>query len=148
MPVPTPSPDARAVVTGASQGIGEALATELAARGHHLIITARRAEVLQALAARLTVRYGVTVEIRAVDLADPAARSGLVDELAERPISILCANAGTATFGPVAGLDPGEERAQVQLNAVRSEEHTSELQSRGHLVCRLLLEKKKKEPRL
>src|SRR5690625_5476294 len=118
MPVPTPSPDARAVVTGASQGIGESLATELAARGHHLIITARRAEVLQALAARLTERYGVTVEIRAVDLADPAARSGLVDELAERPISILCANAGTATFGPVAGLDPGEERAQVQLNAV------------------------------
>lgn len=118
MPVPTPSPDARAVVTGASQGIGEALATELAARGHHLIITARRAEVLEALAGRLTDRYGVTVEVRAVDLADPTARTGLLDELANRPISILCANAGTATFGPVSGLDPAEERAQVQLNAV------------------------------
>ena len=46
MPVPPPSPNSRAVVTGASQGIGEALATELAARGHSLIITARRAEVL------------------------------------------------------------------------------------------------------
>jgi len=116
MPVPAPSPDSRAVVTGASQGIGEALATELAARGHSLIVTARRGEVLTDLAARLTERHGVTVEVRAVDLADPAARTALADELAERNISILCANAGTATFGPVANLDPAGERAQVQLN--------------------------------
>ena len=118
MPVPAPSPDSRAVVTGASQGIGEALATELAARGHSLIVTARRGEVLTDLAARLTERYGVTVEVRAVDLADPAARTALADELAERDISILCANAGTATFGPVANLDPAGERAQVQLNVL------------------------------
>ncbi|MCB0929272.1 MAG: SDR family oxidoreductase [Mycobacterium sp.] len=116
MPVPSPSPDARAVVTGASQGIGEALAAELAARGHHLIVTARRGEVLDGLAARLTERYGVVVEVRAVDLADPVARGVLCDELAERNISILCNNAGTATFGPIAGLDPAGERAQVQLN--------------------------------
>ncbi|HEY5151683.1 MAG TPA: mycolate reductase [Mycobacterium sp.] len=118
MPVPAPSPDSRAVVTGASQGIGEALATELAARGHSLIVTARRGEVLTDLAARLTERYGVTVEVRAVDLADPAARTALADELSERNISILCANAGTATFGPVAKLDPAAERAQVQLNVL------------------------------
>jgi short-subunit dehydrogenase len=118
MPVPAPSPDSRAVVTGASQGIGEALATELAARGHSLIITARRGEVLAELAARLTERYGVTVEVRAVDLADPAARTALADELAGRNISILCANAGTATFGPVARLDPAGEKDQVQLNVL------------------------------
>ena len=118
MPVPAPSPDSRAVVTGASQGIGEALATELAARGHSLIVTARRGEVLTDLAARLTERHGVTVEVRAVDLADPAARTALADELAERNISILCANAGTASFGPVANLDPAGERAQVQLNVL------------------------------
>ena len=53
MPLPAASPDARAVVTGASHGIGEALATELAARGHDLIITARREESLNDLAARL-----------------------------------------------------------------------------------------------
>jgi short-subunit dehydrogenase len=118
MPVPAPQPDARAVVTGASQGIGEALAVDLASRGHHLIITARRGEVLAELAERLTTRYGVTVEVRAVDLADPAARDVLCEELAGRNISILCANAGTATFGPVAKLDPAGEKAQVQLNAV------------------------------
>lgn len=118
MPIPAPSPDARAVVTGASQNIGKALATELAARGHHLIITARRAEVLGDLAAELTDKYRVTVDVRPVDLADPAQRAKLVDELATREISILCANAGTATFGPVSQLDPAGEQAQVQLNAV------------------------------
>jgi short-subunit dehydrogenase len=118
MPVPAPAPDSRAVVTGASQGIGAALAAELAARGHHLIITARRAEVLAELAATLTERHGVIVEIRAVDLADPPQRESLADELAGRDISILCANAGTATFGPVADLDPAAEKAQVQLNVL------------------------------
>ncbi len=116
MPVPAPSPDARAVVTGASQNIGEALATELAARGHHLIITARRAEVLTEVAQRITDRYGVTVEVRACDLTDPADRDKLCDELAQRNISILCANAGTATFGTVAELPVEGEKAQVQLN--------------------------------
>jgi hypothetical protein len=118
MPIPAPSSDARAVVTGASQGIGEALATELAARGHNLIITARREEVLNNLAAGLTDKYGVDVEVRPVDLADPTQRAKLADELATRTISILCANAGTATLGPVAELDPSVERALVQLNAV------------------------------
>ena len=118
MSVPAPSADARAVVTGASQNIGEALATELAARGHNLIITARREDVLRTLADRLTEQYGVTVEVRPVDLADPAERAKLCDELAVRNISILCANAGTATFGPVASLDPAAEKAQVQLNVL------------------------------
>lgn len=118
MPVPAPSPDARAVVTGASQGIGEALATELAARGHSLIITARREDVLTDLATRLAARFGVAVEVRPVDLVDAAERTKLADELASRDISILCANAGTGTFGPVAKLDPAAEKAEVQLNAI------------------------------
>lgn len=118
MPVPDPSPQARAVVTGASQNIGEALATELAARGHSLIITARREDILNGLAARLSDQHGVAVEVRPADLADPTERAKLADELASRNISILCANAGTATFGPVAGLDPAGERAQVQLNVL------------------------------
>ena len=118
MPIPAPSPEARAVVTGASQNIGEALATELAARGYNLIVTARREDLLKDLAARLTDKYRVTVEVRAADLADPGERTKLCDELAARPVSILCANAGTATFGPVATLDPAAEKAQLQLNVL------------------------------
>lgn len=68
MPIPAPSPDARAVVTGASQNIGAALATELAARGHHLIVTARREDVLTELAARLADKYRVTVDVRPAEI--------------------------------------------------------------------------------
>ena len=118
MPVPAPSPDARAVVTGASQNIGEALATELAARGHNLIVIARREDNLTDLATRLADKYGVIAEVRPADLTDAGEREKLAEELAPRTISILCANAGTATFGPVSALDPAAEKAQVQLNAI------------------------------
>lgn len=118
MPLAAPSSDNRAVVTGASHGIGEALATELAARGYNLIITARREALLNELAERLAGKYGVTIEVRAADLADATQRAKLADELATRNIAILCANAGVATVGPVARLDPAGERALVQLNVV------------------------------
>lgn len=105
------------MITGASQGIGEALATSLAARGYNLIITARRENLLDKLATGLTDKYRVDVEVRPVDLADPVARGKLADELAGRNISILCANAGVASLGPVAELDPAGERALLQVNA-------------------------------
>lgn len=118
MSLPAPSPDNRAVVTGASSGIGAALAAELAKRGYSLILVARRGDLMDALASKLTGQYGVTVEVRSVDLSDPQRRDGLVAELEKRNIAILCNNAGIATFGPVSGMDPAAERAQVQLNAV------------------------------
>jgi len=118
MSLPIPTPENRAVVTGASSGIGEALATELAARGYSLILVARRADLLESLAVALRAKYGVEVEIRQVDLADRTQRATLSTELAERDIAILCNNAGIATFGAVADLDPVYERAQVELNAV------------------------------
>jgi len=105
-------------VTGASSGIGEALATDLASRGHSLILVARRGEVMESLAGTLRDKHGVEVDVRACDLSDRDARATLVTELSGREISVLCNNAGIATFGPVAELDPAYERAQVELNAV------------------------------
>jgi short-subunit dehydrogenase len=122
--LPAPSPDNRAVVTGASSGIGEALAVELAGRGYSLILVARRGELLAALADTLAARYGVTVEVREVDLSDPIRRDTLCAELEKRNIAILCNNAGIATFGALADLDQSYERAQVQLNAVAVHELT------------------------
>lgn len=118
MSLPSPTSENRAVVTGASAGIGTALAAELAARGYSLILVARRGAVLDELAQRLTLAHGITAEVRAVDLADRDARAALVEELAARNIAILCNNAGIATFGAVAELDPAYERAQMELNAV------------------------------
>ena len=83
-----------------------------------MIIAARRGELLETLATKLRAAHGVSVEIRVVDLSDRAAREPFAAELADREISILCNNAGIATFGPVAGLDPAYERSQVELNAV------------------------------
>ncbi|MET9213600.1 MULTISPECIES: mycolate reductase [unclassified Nocardia] len=117
MSLPSPTADNRAVVTGASSGIGTALAAELAGRGYSLILVARRGEILTELAQRLTLAHGITAEVRAVDLADRTQRASLVDELAVRDIAVLCNNAGIATFGPVAELDFAYERAQMELNA-------------------------------
>ncbi|GAB09563.1 putative oxidoreductase [Gordonia araii NBRC 100433] len=116
MGIPEPSPQARAVVTGASSGIGMALARELAARGHGLIVVARRGDVLEELASELRERHRVAVEVRAIDLSDPTAVTVLCGELAGREISILANNAGVATFGPLVELDSDYERAQVRLN--------------------------------
>lgn len=117
MSLPSPTADNRAVVTGASSGIGTALAAELAGRGYSLILVARRGEILTELAQRLTLAHGITAEVRAVDLADRTQRASLVDELAVRDIAVLCNNAGIATFGPVAELDFTYERMQMELNA-------------------------------
>ena len=116
MSIPMAAPRSRAVVTGASSGIGEALAEQLAARGHSLIVVARRADLLDALAERLEREHDVRVEVRACDLADRNARAALTTELAARDITVLCNNAGFATYGRLATLDPAREGMQVELN--------------------------------
>jgi hypothetical protein len=85
-----------AVVTGASSGIGEAFARLLAARGHDLLLVARRGERLEQLAEALAPRHGVAVHPFPLDLTDPAAPAkvaGRIDEL-DRPAAVLVNNAG------------------------------------------------------
>ncbi len=104
-------------MTGGSSGIGVALATELARRGHSVILVARSTGPMEELATTLRAEFGVEAEVRGVDLSDHAARTVLCEELASREISIVCNNAGTATFGRVIDLDFEYERAQLELNA-------------------------------
>ncbi len=90
-----------ALVTGASAGIGAAIARELAARGHDLVLTARREDRLAALAEELRGTYGRRVETIRADLAEPDASAALCAEIERRGIAIdvLINNAGYGVAG-------------------------------------------------
>ena len=95
-----------ALITGASAGIGEACARQLAGRGADLVLVARRADRLEALREELTGEHGVHVRAEALDVRDRPA----VEELAERldaegvAVHVLVNNAGVGR-----GLEPVHE---------------------------------------
>lgn len=90
-----------ALVTGASAGIGAAFARELAARGTNLVLTARRVERLENLAAELRSAHGIQVEVIPCDLADRDAARLLVEQIEQRRVAIdlLVNNAGYGVTG-------------------------------------------------
>ena len=106
-----------AVVTGASSGIGAAYADRFAQRGYDLVLVARRAERLQALADKLSGQYGVRVHCLAADLESDAGHASVADYLRAHPaISVLVNNAGTARLAPLAGSAWADAQSQVALN--------------------------------
>lgn len=116
--MPTP-PTPLALITGASAGIGEAIARELASRGFHLALAARSRDVLDRLAAELAANHGVKVHVFTSDLAAPDAAAKLVDQLAAAGlpnIDLLVNNAG---FGLNERFWIGDRQRQldmIQLN--------------------------------
>jgi hypothetical protein len=96
MGLPEPSVVGTSVVTGASSGIGAAIATELASRGHSLTLVARREERLRTLATELTSAHGVAAEVIVADLGKPEGREQMVEELRGRArvVEVLVNNAG------------------------------------------------------
>lgn len=88
-----------ALVTGASSGIGEQFARQLAARGLNLVVTARRASRLDSLADDLRSTHGIEVTVIPIDLADPAAAARLVEQCGALDIGLVVSNAGAGLKG-------------------------------------------------
>ena len=105
-------------MTGASSGLGAKFARQLAARGSNLVLVARRADRLEALADELTAANGITVTTVARDLGLPDAGRSLRAELESRGIHAtgLVNNAGFGTHNAFADEDPDRLQDMVALN--------------------------------
>ena len=120
MSLPHPVPGGVVIVTGASSGIGAELARELAARGHDLVLVARREDRLRELAEELRGDHGRDVLVHPADLTDRAAREGLLGAVADagRTVSGLCNNAGYGLAGLAWERDLAQSRDMIELNVV------------------------------
>jgi uncharacterized protein len=115
--LPDPRSDGTALVTGASAGIGAAIARELAARGHGVTLVARRRERLEELADELGREHGVRAEVLPCDLIDPEARAGLPGrvEALGLDVDVLVNNAGFGTSGCFHEADVDREVQQIRI---------------------------------
>ena len=84
-----------AVIAGASEGLGAAFATELATRGIHLVLIARRKEPLQRLAVELEAKHGIQTLPLALDLASDGAAATIAAQTASLDIGLLIFNAAS-----------------------------------------------------
>jgi short-subunit dehydrogenase len=109
--------DARVIVTGASSGIGAALARKLAERGAKLVVTARREPQLQELVAEIQSRGG-TAEYVAGDLTEEAVRRAVFERVQEKfgGLDILVNNAGVGAFGRFDEADPARLRQLFEVD--------------------------------
>jgi hypothetical protein len=115
-----------ALVTGASSGIGRDVARELAARGVHCVLVARREERLRETARDLTEHHGVEAEIETADLGAPGAAAELYARLTQRgrSIDVLVNNAGFAVHGDFLGQDVDRVSEMIRVNVIALTELT------------------------
>jgi short-subunit dehydrogenase len=106
------------LITGASSGIGAEFAHQLAERGSDLILVARRLDRLESLAEKLTKRFGVRVEVIALDLSQAAVGAMLAAEVERRGLHVtsLINNAGFGTYGQFHKEDAEHVRREIALD--------------------------------
>ena len=109
----------RALVTGASSGIGTAFAERLARDGNDLIIVARRRDRLEVLAQRLQASHQISVEVLAADLSKSDSLHAVEKRIAEdAALEFLINNAGFGGYRPFIELDPDQAEAQINLHVL------------------------------
>ena len=107
-----------AIVTGASSGIGEEFARQLAAEGFNLVLAARRQQQLEQLADELSSKNGIKVIVVVVDLAKPNALEILQAATGDIEVGLLVNNAGIENHGPFAEQQLIKETRLIQLNVL------------------------------
>ena len=107
-----------ALVTGASSGIGQAFAEQLASGGAHLVLTARRRQRLANLHRKLCAEHGVEIEVIAADLTQPDAPQRIFDFTQKRGITVdlLVNNAGVGSYGEFRSSHAERQLAIMQVN--------------------------------
>jgi uncharacterized protein len=109
----------RALITGASAGIGAAFAERLARDKYDLIVVARRRDWLEAAAARLRAEHSVNVEVLPADLTKADDLRRVEQRLAQDPrVSLLVNNAGFGGYMPFVQLDPDRAEEQIRLHVL------------------------------
>ena len=113
----TPSAQGKALITGASSGIGAVYADRLARRGYDLVLVARREDRLRALAERLEKETGRAIEIIGADLNEAGDRARVERVLRQDPaLNLLVNNAGFASVAPLLEADVDAMEAMIDLN--------------------------------
>jgi uncharacterized protein len=107
-----------AVVAGASEGIGAAFARALAAEGFELVLIARRAEPLAALAAELAARHGASAECVALDLGSAELETRLGEIARGREVGLVVYNAALSTVAPFLETALADKRQALAVNAL------------------------------
>jgi uncharacterized protein len=106
------------LITGASSGIGEALARRFAKDGHRLVLVARSADKLNSLAAELAQAHGIKVWVLPADLSLPGAARALATTCKRKRIAVdvLINNAGVLEQGAFAGIKADRHQQLIDLN--------------------------------
>jgi uncharacterized protein len=106
----------RALVTGASSGLGVSFARQLAAAGNDLVLVARRAEPMEHLGNELADAHGVRVEVLPADLADRTQVAKVAERIRTGDVDIVVNNAGFGFYGPVTSHSPDQELHMVDVD--------------------------------
>ncbi len=113
-----PSDNPTALITGASSGIGDALAECFAKAGYNLVLVARSADKLKALGKQLAAEHGIKTWVAPADLSLPDAAQKLAAAMkrAKRPIDVLVNNAGILNHGAFVDMPAQYHHAMIDLN--------------------------------